>query len=431
VFRAAGFVSATHVGGAYLEAMLVMLAPFGLALAVSAGRPLHRILWYVVAALGAGAILATLSRTAIVAWLISVVVFAWVWWLKSRSARATLLAARWQWGAGVAFVALLVVTGLAATSTQLPERLATVSPDFSVRSAHWKETFRLMRSDPLHILLGMGLGSFPREFYLGHAWSDRLPGYRLERDARTGRNYLVLTGGHGMYMDQRVDAQAAAELRVSGELRSPRPGTGLSISLCEKSFLNSVRCDNESAVSTGPTWQRFELRLFLPERAQSRFTLTPSMALSLHNEAFGSRVEVTHLSLVGAQTELLRNASFEHGLDRWFMTSDEHLAWRVKSTPLQIAFEQGLLGILAWAMLGVAAVAVVLRPSAAPVATAAYAAAVIGFLAVGSFDSLLDSPRLILLLVLIGATELGAEGVQRSSSRAPTTASTTAMAPRT
>ena len=38
VFRAAGFVSATHVGGAYLEAILVMLAPFGLAQAVTADR---------------------------------------------------------------------------------------------------------------------------------------------------------------------------------------------------------------------------------------------------------------------------------------------------------------------------------------------------------------------------------------------------------
>ena len=81
-FRTAGLVSATHVGGAYMEAILVMLAPFALALAVTAYRPLHRVTWYVVVLLGAGAILMTLSRAALAAWLISVAVFALVWWLN-------------------------------------------------------------------------------------------------------------------------------------------------------------------------------------------------------------------------------------------------------------------------------------------------------------------------------------------------------------
>ena len=92
---------------------------------------------------------------------------------------------------------------------------------------------------------------------------------------------------------------------------------------------------------------------------------------------------------------MLSNGSFEHGLDRWFVTSDEHLAWRAKNTPIQIAFEQGALGILAWLVVSVAAVTMVLRSSMLPGATAACAAAMIGFVAVGCFDSLLDSPRLI------------------------------------
>ena len=114
-------------------------------------------------------------------------------------------------------------------------------------------------------------------------------------------------------------------------------------------------------------------------------------------------MEVTGLSLVDGQDELLGNGSFRHGLDRWFVTSDVHLAWRVLDTPLQVAFEQGALGILAWLALGVAAIAVVLQSSASPGTTAAFVAAMVGFLAVGCFDSLLDSPRIILLLGLIGA----------------------------
>jgi O-antigen ligase len=98
------------------------------------------------------------------------------------------------------------------------------------------------------------------------------------------------------------------------------------------------------------------------------------------------------------------------------VTSDVHLAWRVLNTPLQVAFEQGALGVLAWLAFGVAALAAVVRSVGSPGATAAFAAAVAGFLAVGLFDSLLDSPRMIVLLALVAAA--GAQLGQRSQFRA-------------
>jgi hypothetical protein len=269
-----------------------------------------------------------------------------------------------------------------------------------------------MPPDALHVLLGLGLGSFPREFYLANAGTQQLPAYRLERDTGSERHYLVLTGGRGMYMDQRVAATPGSELRLTGQIRSPQVGATLSISLCEKSFLNSLGCSKQ-AVSAGPTWQPFEVRLASPQSPGARATLMAPMSLSLHNGTFGSRVDVTELSLVDRQADLLSNGSFEHGLDHWFVASDMHLAWKVKSTPLQIAFEQGALGILAWLVLGVAAIAVVLRPSVSPGSTAAFAAALIGFAVVLCFDSLLDSPRVILLIALIGVVGPTSSGGSR------------------
>jgi hypothetical protein len=215
-----------------------------------------------------------------------------------------------------------------------------------------------------------------------------------------------------MYMDQRVAAKPGSELRLRGQVRSPQTGARLSISLCEKSFLNSAACD-DTAVSAGPDWQSFEVRLLSPQRADIRSAPTAPMSLSLHNGGFGSRVEVTQLSLVDGQADLLSNGAFEHGLDRWFAASDFHLAWRAKNTPLQIIFEQGVLGVLAWLVLCIAATTAVLRSNALPSATAAFAAAMIGFLVVGSFDSLLDWPRMILLVALIGAAGLGPSGAAR------------------
>jgi VanZ family protein len=406
-FRAAGFVSATHVGGAYLEAVLVMLAPFGLALAVTAEGSLRRVMWSLVVLSGAGALLLTLSRAALAAWVVAMAAFVVVWWLKSRGPSAAVPEGRRRWGTGIAFLGLLAGTLLVAQSSHLRERLAASDSDFALRVAHWNEAIDLMQPDALHVLAGMGLGSFPREFYLAHASTQQLPAYRLERDAGSQRRYLVLAGGRGMYMDQRVAAKPGRELRLSGLVRSPQAGARLSLSLCAKSFLNSVSCD-EATVAAGPTWQPFEVRLSAPQRAEGAWAPRAPLSVSLHSGSYGSRVEVTRLSLVDAQSELLANGSFEHGLDRWFVTSDVHLAWRVLNTPLQIAFEQGVLGLLAWLTLCGVAIAVVLKADGSPGAVAAFAAALCGLVVVGCFDSLLDAPRVILLIALIGAGGLNA-----------------------
>ncbi|MHB8494810.1 MAG: O-antigen ligase family protein [Casimicrobiaceae bacterium] len=404
-FRAAGFVSADHVGGAYLEAILVMLAPFGVAMAMSGRRLLHRAFWYVVVMAGAGAMLLTLSRTGFVAWLMSLAAFALTWALKCREVDGPTAVRRRRWGTGIAAVALVglfVIPILGAQSSYLRDRLGASVGDFRAREAHWRDTVHMMLFDPLHVLLGMGLGSFPRDFYLSNAVAEQLPAYRLGRDPTSARRYLDLVGGRGMYMDQRVDVAPGREVLLRGEVRTPQTASALSISLCEKSLLNSAHCDR-TGVSAGPAWRSFAVPLKSPPPVGARFGPRPPVALSLSNGAFGSRVEVTGLSLVDGHDELLGNGSFRHGLDRWFVTSDVHLAWRVLDTPLQVAFEQGALGILAWLALGIAAIGVALRSSAPAAMSAAFVAAMVGFLAVGSFDTLLDAPRIILLIALIGA----------------------------
>ena len=405
-FRAAGLVSATHVGGAYMEAALVILAPFGLALAVGNGHRSQRAFWYLVVLLGAGALLATLSRAAFAAWPMAIATFALAWWFKSRAPLDVTVATGVRWGTSIALLALLAVPVVASQSTYLRERLLASGTDLSTRLTHWKATVDLMKTDPLHWVAGVGLGRFPREFYLANAWDHRLPAYRVERDVLLGSNYLLLTGGTGMFMDQRVVAPSGAALLLTGRVRGSQTDAALSVSLCEKSFLNSVACD-DTTIKVGSSWQPFEVRMGSPQRARKSLIPGSPLALSLHNGMFGSRVEVTGLSLADGQRELLDNGSFEHGLDHWLVTSDVHLAWRALSTPIQVLFEQGALGLLAWLVVLSKAFATLGRRTGAPSVGAAFVAAVVGFLVVGCFDSLLDSPRVILLLALAYGAYLG------------------------
>jgi len=401
-FRAAGVVSANHVGGAYLETALVMLAPFALALSVVGPRASLRVLWFGVSLLGAAAVLMTLSRTAFVAWLVVVSVFVLLWWVRSARAGAVRLLTHWRWLAGAAIAGMVTLTAVLAQSTYLRERFALSGADLSVRAAHWRDTVELMPRDVLHMAFGMGLGSFPREFYLGEASRLKLPSYRQEREAGAGGQFLSLYGGKGMYLDQRIGAEAGRDLRLRGQIRASSEKGRLSLSLCEKSFLESVRCESAEVVA-GTEWQPFEIKLMLPAGERSRLGVSVPISLSLHNGTFGTRIDVTQLSLSDAERELLSNGSFEHGMDRWFMFSDVHLAWRALSTWVQVFFEQGLLGLAAWLAVGVAVLAAALNRRTAPTTTAALLASVAGAVLIWTFDSLLDSPRILALLALIAA----------------------------
>ncbi len=413
-FRAAGMMSAAHVGGAYLEAMLIATTPFAIALAATR-RGRDAALWLGVSLLGAAAVLMTLSRAAAAAWLVVVVAFAALWWCKSRWQIAALRAGPVLAAAAAATAGLAVLLAFTTQSAFLRDRLALTGSDLGVRVAHWRDTLDLMRGDASAMVLGMGLGSFPREFYLAQAVTLRLPAYRLDREPDGGRDFLALAGGAGMFVDQRVDVPAGREVLLRGELRASREPARLAVALCEKSFLTSVRCVTKTVPATHD-WQTFAIPLALPAAAQGRFGLRAPVSLSLHSEAFGTRIDVTSLSLRDGPAELLGNGSFARAMDRWLMFSDVHLAWRALNTPVQVIFEQGLLGVLAWTAIGLAVLAATVRRRDAAALAAALSAA-LGLAAVGLFDTLLDSPRLVVVCALVLWLVLGTEKTVAASSR--------------
>ena len=112
--------------------------------------------------------------------------------------------------------------------------------------------------------------------------------------------------------------------------------------------------------------------------------------------------------------ELLVNGDFAQALDRWFFSSDDHLAWHIKNLWAQVFFEQGILGLVSWTMLVITALwmatrrAVTCRNDHQSLLDAALLASIFSFLVVGLFDSLFDAPRLatlFLLLLLIALSE--------------------------
>ena len=124
---------------------------------------------------------------------------------------------------------------------------------------------------------------------------------------------------------------------------------------------------------------------------------------SMAVESPARRVEIIDVSLLGPDGhDVLVNGDFKESMRRWFFTSDRlHLPWHIKNMGLAVLFDQGLLGVLSLALLTGAALARLLGEARRNTAAPFLAAALVGFLIVGAFDSLLDVPRLALLFYLV------------------------------
>jgi O-antigen ligase len=117
----------------------------------------------------------------------------------------------------------------------------------------------------------------------------------------------------------------------------------------------------------------------------------------------GATIELDNLELIdGTGQNKLRNGDFSQAQDFWFFSSDrDHLPWHIKNLFLNVLFDQGLLGLLAFLLFFVAAAMRALKYVHDTVYAPYLLSALAGFFVVGLFDSLLDVPRLATLFFLM------------------------------
>jgi len=193
-------------------------------------------------------------------------------------------------------------------------------------------------------------------------------------------------------------------------VRAPSGQAGLEASLCEKNLFNSRQCQwLKVGVQPGQTeWQHHTQTFSSGEVGAGNILTRRPVQFSLYNPVPGTVVEVDQVRLLdeGGQ-DLLKNGDFAEGGDFWFFKSGDHLFWHAKNLWVHLLFEQGWLGvifftlilILALVRLGRKVVGGALQSTVLLASTAAW-------ITVGGVDSLVDAPRLALLvygLLFIGA----------------------------
>ncbi len=414
VYRVTGPFSQMHIGGADIETYLTLSAPFLVVLLFEKHRWTTRLIGTALLVGATYGVMVTFSRIGYAAYAIALALA-----LALATAPAGNLK-RWPSQRGLAAAALaalaLAVAFPILKGPFTQARLAQTGGDLGIRLAHWSDALRMRDPGWSTALFGMGLGRYPETHYWRSS-ENRAATYRLA--AEGDNTFLRLGSGSPLYLEQFVAIRPQRGYTLSLNARSAQPGTHITVSLCEKWLLTSARCAFTSSLITGNgRWQPLQVLLSSADVGSGPWYRARPVKLSLFTASAQAVVDVDDLRLRDeAGGDLLRNGDFTQGLDRWFFSVDNDRPWHIWSLPLQVLFDQGWLGVIALAL--IVALGVWRTAGAAwrgDSMAGALLAASLGFLAISTLDSLVDSPRLLMLFLLLSGLgartgmDIGAQG---------------------
>jgi hypothetical protein len=315
---------------------------------------------------------------------------------------------RWHMSVAGAMALAAVVVGVFGGGAYMGGRFATSEQDMGGRLAHWKLGRDMLQTSE-EWWLGKGLGRFPASYFMLGKPLERTGDYRIKQEG--DNTHLTLSGGLHINgwgeifrVSQRVSEPGKAPV-VSAQVRTAKE-VSLHFEVCEKHLLYGQNCLTKQVGMKGKpgVWQ--DLRVVLEGDGASRGAwYAPRLLMfSMAMESRGGVADIDNIALTSAAgKQLLDNGGFSDNMARWFFTSDKHhMPWHIKSMPMNVLFDQGMVGLAIWGALLVGALWRVSLGSARqnPMAPA-LAAGLISFMVVGLFDSLLDVPRLAWLFYLL------------------------------
>jgi O-antigen ligase len=415
-YRVVGPFSGMHIGGAYIEAYFAIALPFLAWWTLASRRWPQRLAGSAMLALGSYALLVTYARAGYLAAAVAMLVLGLAPQLRPRPPAPS----RHMLRALLLFALLAGLGWVVANGNAMQRRYASSARDLAVRVAHWQDALRMIEPTPAAVVAGMGVGRYPATYFMRSGEGVK-PAYQALQSAG-GNTWLAMVAGAPLYVEQIVSLEPNRRYQLSFRARSRDADARLGAPVCHKWMLYSSRCIWQSVAvgDTGGAWRTFSTSFTSHPQGSLRHALRP-VKLSLFGEAEGTRIDLDDVSLRDdAGGELLKNGGFTDGTDHWFFASDNHLPWHLENTWLQVGFEQGLAGLAAFAALvGAAFAALGRRLRAGDRHAPVLAAALAAFLALSPLSSVLDFPRisLIVYLLLLQAISLAGKDMQSGTLR--------------
>jgi hypothetical protein len=403
----------TFSRGVYVGAAVALLV-LGTALPAARGPrgwPVARAVLFV---LGAAVLLAVvLESWGYVAAVLALVALAAALWLRWRGA-----ADRKHRGLATALLALALVfeaVVVAGPESFMGMRVASSPRDYESRVAHWLRGVRLLQ-DADAWLWGLGLGRLPAHYDRAAPRGEFSGAVAWQQGEGTQAGHVRIDGPRtrrslgGLYgLTQRVPLAPAYRLHL--DVRSSRPAAVL-VRVCESHLLYDRAC--QLAVvrvkpADGAAWQRLEVALRGPPLDAGGWSGLRQGVLTLSVLNAGASVELDNLALASAGgAQGLRNGDFSAGMAHWLPAAQVHfLPWHIDNLYLELLIERGAVGLLGFlALVGAVGWRLLRRVGSADAGSAPVLLASLGgLLALGLVSSVLDVPRVAMLaslLVVIG-----------------------------
>jgi VanZ family protein/O-antigen ligase len=417
-YRITGSFPGMHIGGASIEAYLVLAAPFVWLWAWPRQRAWAMLVAGGLYGLSAYGVMVTFSRGGQAAFVVATLL------LLAGFTRLKLKTGK-QGGAGILILLVSVVAaGLVAwpivSGKFSQSRLATIQTDIGTRTAHWQDALDIL-SQAGNPFYGAGAGTFPDAFYWYSSAPSRPATYAFMQE--NGNVYLRLGGGESLYFEQVVPIESGHTYRIQLDMRTSAKAAALTVPVCEKGMLYSFTCAwNTLKLATGDgQWRRQEIRFKADGFGPPDSVFKRPVKLSMFNQDSKSFIDVDNVALLDeGGSNLVRNGDFSSGMQAWFFSTDSHLAWHAKNLFIHVLFEQGWLGLGAFVLLLAVAGWSLLKRTGSDALALTLFVSLTAFLIVGLIDSLIDEPRLDFLffwLLLIALVSGGRLSQPRRSSR--------------
>lgn len=299
----------------------------------------------------------------------------------------------------------------------MSSRVAKSALDYESRTAHWRRGIGLLHGAD-RWLWGLGLGRLPAH-YDRHAPRGQFSGGAQWQGVDAGAAYVRITGPrsfaalgglHGL--TQRVALADGYRIRFDARAHD---SAVVMVRVCEEHLLYDRACQAATAQlgsSNGIQWQTLQLALQGPPLRVGRWYAPRQGVLTLSVLNSGGAAEFGRIVLeTAAGRPLLQNGDFSAGMAHWLPAAKLYfLPWHIDNFYLELLIERGLVGMLLW--LGLTATVfwrLLRRPDPGDSAAPFIAASLCGVMSLGLVSSVLDVPRdalLVALLLAMGAVRV-------------------------
>ncbi len=315
-------------------------------------------------------------------------------------------------GAALMFITTMVCA-MFMSSSYIDQRFSSVDRDLLGRFGHWKQAADIQNKIG-DIWAGGGAGSFVNATYWYGPEAERISSFRLVQEGANSALFLH-TGNHlhGYGEVLRITQQVFTPVgrpTLTFRAKSTKD-TSLGAELCEKQLLYHGSCIRGSVkITVGEEWENYQIKFDRDELKTTDWSQLRHLMFMLYVGTPDTKVLLDDVQLEDEHgRSMIKNGTFSQDMAFWFFTSDRnHMPYHLKNLLMHVFFEQGFIGLAATLLLSGYVVARSLfgRSQQHPLAPAA-AAAIIGLMVIGFFDSVVDGARMawmFQLLLILGAS---------------------------